>query len=116
MNRILVAIAATCALATMLYGLLVLLAIHPELIDSRYRAYKKLYRSIQIGMTRDEVLKKMGDQYPPNGARQTPVIMEDTTNSFGLFMNPEESKQPNCEGIFLKMEDGRVVSKRYSPD
>lgn len=29
---------------------------------------------------------------------------------------PEPSLEPNCEGIFLKLESGRVTSKVYSAD
>jgi hypothetical protein len=42
--------------------------------------------------------------------------MSDEPDSLGFFMNPESSREPNCEGIFLKLEAGRVVSKEYSPD
>lgn len=31
-------------------------------------------------------------------------------------MNPETSTEPNCEGIFLKFEDGRVTAKDDSAD
>jgi hypothetical protein len=94
----------------------VLVALHPELVDGRFRTYKAFYRDIQIGMTRDEVLAVLDQHYPASGARQRPKIMEDEPESLGFFMNPERSREPNCEGIFLRLEQGRVTKKDYSPD
>ncbi len=94
----------------------VFLAFHPELLDARFRTYKAFYRDSQVGMTRDEVLAALARRYPNPGPRQRPTILEDTTNSLGFFMNPETSREPNCEGIFLKLEGGRVKTKDYSPD
>jgi hypothetical protein len=94
----------------------VFLAFHPELVDGRFRTYKAFYGDIQIGMTRDEVFAALDRRYPKSGARQRPKVMDDTADSLGFFMNPETSREPNCEGIFLKLEKGRVKSKEYSPD
>lgn len=58
----------------------------------------------------------MDARYPKNGKRQRPRIMQDNPGSLGFFMNPETSREPNCEGIFLDFKDGRIVSKAYSPD
>jgi|SRR5882724_5758057 len=94
----------------------VFLAFHPELVDGRFRTYKAFYRDIQIGMTRDEVFAALDRRYPKSGARQRPKVMDDTVESLGFFLNPETSREPNCEGIFLKLEKGRVKKKDYSPD
>lgn len=88
----------------------------PELIDARIRTYKALYREIESGMTRDQVLAMVDKHYPAGGMRQRPKIMKDTFEELGFFMNPEHSREPNCEGIFLDLADGRVVGKRYSRD
>ncbi|MFT5109867.1 MAG: hypothetical protein ACI9UA_005519 [Pseudoalteromonas tetraodonis] len=42
--------------------------------------------------------------------------MDDTSERFGFFMNPEHSKDPNCEGIFLSLHKGTVAKKVYSAD
>jgi hypothetical protein len=94
----------------------VFLAFHPELVDKRFATYKAFYGDIQIGMTRDEVFSVLDRRYPQGGARKRPKVMDDTPFSLGFFMNPETSREPNCEGIFLKLENGRVKSKDYSPD
>jgi hypothetical protein len=94
----------------------VFLAFHPQFVDGRFRTYKAFYRDIQIGMTREQVFTILDRHYPKSGPRQHPKVMDDTTNSLGFFMNPETSREPNCEGIFLKLEGGRVKSKDYSPD
>jgi hypothetical protein len=104
------------ALVFLLPAAQVFLAFHPELVDGRYRTYKGFYRDIQIGMTRDEVFAVLDRRYPKAGARQRPKVMDDTPDSLGFFMNPETSREPNCEGIFLKLENGKVKSKDYSPD
>jgi hypothetical protein len=88
----------------------------PELVDARYRTYKGFYGDIQIGMSRDEVLELVRRRYPEGGRRQAPRLFKDTEGELGFFMNPEDSVEPNCEGIFLEMSAGKVASKDYSRD
>ena len=89
---------------------------NPWLVDSRFRTYRAFYRDIEVGMTRDQVLAVMGRRYPADGPRKRPKIMDDTSQSLGFFMNPETSREPNCEGIFLTLEGGRVTKIVYSAD
>ena len=91
-------------------------ALNPWLTDARFRAYRSFYREIELGMTKEDVLGIMAQHYPGDGARQRPTIMEDTDERLGFFMATEQSTEPNCEGIFLAMQDGKVSSKGYSPD
>jgi len=58
----------------------------------------------------------MGRYYPPDGKRGEPSVYEDSENCLGFFMDTEGDQQPNCEGIHLKMKDGKVVEKSYAPD
>jgi hypothetical protein len=92
------------------------LAFHPELVDGRFRTYKRFYRDIKTGMTREQVLAAMDRRYPAGGPRKPPKIMDDTPERFGFFMNPETSREPNCEGIFLTLEGGHVTKIIYSAD
>jgi hypothetical protein len=92
------------------------LAFHPEFSDGRFWTYKAFYRDIQTGMTRDEVFAALDRRYPKLGARQPPMVMGDQPMSLSFFMNPETSSEPNCEGIFLTLDKGRVTRKVYSPD
>jgi hypothetical protein len=94
----------------------VFIAVHPELVDGRFRTYKRFYSDIQVGMTREQVLAAMERRYPADGPRERPKIMDDTPTSLGFFMNPETSREPNCEGIFLTLEGGSVTEIGYSPD
>jgi len=94
----------------------VFLAFHPELVDGRFRTYKRFYRDIQMGMTREQVLATMEQCYPTNGSRKRPKILSDTPEGLSFFMNPETSREPNCEGIFLTLETGRVTKIVYSAD
>jgi Zn-dependent protease with chaperone function len=94
----------------------VFLAFHPWLVDSRFRTYRAFYQDIKVGMTREQVLATLENRYPANGPRKPPTVMNDTAEALGFFMNPETSREPNCEGIFLTLERGRVIKKVYSPD
>jgi hypothetical protein len=94
----------------------VLVAFKPELIDGRFRAYKRFYRDIQVGMTREQVFEVMEERYPTNGLRKRPLLIQDTPQGLGFFMNPETSSEPNCEGIFITLEAGRVSNLSYSAD
>jgi phosphoglycerol transferase MdoB-like AlkP superfamily enzyme len=91
-------------------------ALHPEVVDGRFRTYKAFYSDIKVGMTRDQVIAAMQARYPQSGKRQRPKIMDDEADRLGFFMNPEASREPNCEGIFLSLTNGSVASKTYSPD
>ncbi len=90
--------------------------LNPWLVDSRFRTYRAFYRDIEVGMTRDQVLAVMERRYPADGLRKRPKIMDDTSQRLGFFMNPETSREPNCEGIFLALEGGRVTKIVYSAD
>ena len=109
-------VAIILALVFLLPGWLALTFLFPELVDARFRTYKQFYDGIQTGMTREQVLALMETDYPTNGLRKRPQIMNDTSNQLGFFMNPETSREPNCEGILLTLEHGRVVKKDYSAD
>ncbi len=95
---------------------LVLIAVKPELVDARFRTYKRLYQDVQVGMTRTEVMELINHHYPTNGKRQRPSVYADTEDKLGFFMNPEHSTEPNCEGIILQMQNETVLKKRYSAD
>lgn len=97
-------------------AIFVFLLLHPELIDARFRTYKAFYRDIHEGMTRDEINSLLDQHYPKTGVRQRPTVMEDTSKRLGFFMNPETSREPNCEGIFLSIHDGHLTAKKYSED
>ncbi len=104
------------ALVFLLPAVYVFLGFHPELIDARFRTYKTLYRDIQIGMTRNEVLATVDRLYPKAGKRQRPKVFDDQPDQLGFFMNPETSTEPNCEGISVMFKNGRVTKKEYLPD
>lgn len=104
------------ALMTLAPAGLVVYAMHPEWMDARYRSYKGFYESIRLGMTREEVMALQTQFYPEGGPRQKPQIIIDEEKSLTFFMHPEHSAEPNCEGIFLVFDNGKVKSKTYSPD
>ena len=104
------------AIVTLTPAGLVVLAAFPEWVDARFRSYKAFYAEIQPGMTRDEVMALQARVYPDGGPRQKPRIAIEDDTSLTFFMHPEDSTEPNCEGIFLAFKDGKVTSKTYSPD
>ncbi|MGJ8644816.1 MAG: hypothetical protein ACSHX9_15515 [Luteolibacter sp.] len=104
------------SIAILIPSAFVLAALNPFLFDARFRAYQSLYRDIEIGMTRIEVIQLVDTHYPKEGRRMTPIVVDDTPTYLGFFMNPEGTREPNCEGIFLDLRDGKVISKSYSND
>lgn len=95
---------------------ILLLAIFPELVDSRYRAFRSLYRKIQPGMHQTEVTSLLGRYYPGNGPRTAPGISQ-RNQELHFHMNPEHRPEPNSELFTLVLQpDGRVASKSYSAD
>lgn len=105
-----------CVPPLFLPAAIILLALNPWLVDTRFRSYRAFYRSIDVGMTTEQVLREMEKIYPESGPRRRPEVFRHEEDAMGFFMNPEHSKEPNCEGIFLNLKDGRVVSKGYSRD
>jgi hypothetical protein len=95
---------------------LVFVAFYPEIVDARFRAYKGFYQDLHPGMTRAEVFAAMDKHYPAGGVRKRPKIVSDEKDSLSFFMDPENSREPNCEGIFLGLRDGRVKTLEYSRD
>jgi hypothetical protein len=95
-------------------GLMV--ALHPEWIDGRFRTYKAFYQEIQVGMDREDVLGLVDRHYPASGPRRRPKVVTDEPGRLGFFMDPERYREPNCEGIFLTLTNGRVAGKWYSAD
>ena len=97
-------------------GALLLLVHHPELIDARIGTYKALYADIEPGMNREDVLRLVDVHYPPTSSRQRPILFADEPDALGFFMNDEGRSGPDCEGILLDVDAGRVTRKRYSRD
>ena len=111
-------LATLCLIPAVLVFLLAFPEFQPEFSDARLRTYKAFYREIGEGMTRDEINSLLDRHYPMTGPRQRPKLWEDTSAQLCFFMSPEDapSHEPNCEGIFLSLHDGRVTKKYYSPD
>ena len=98
------------------YGTFLLLVFAPELHDSRIRTYKRFHSELRLGMTHAEILAAVEKHYPKNGRRQSPKMSIEGKDYVGFFMNPENSGEPNCEGIFVYLRDGRAERILYSPD
>lgn len=67
-------------------------------------------------MTRDEMMEAIAEIYPVEGKRKRPRFRVDEPTHIILFMDPERSSEPNCEGIFLTISNGRIVKKGYGMD
>lgn len=92
------------------------LALNSWIIDPRFRTYRSFYYEIEEGMTRQQVVEILIKHYPRDGVRDRPIVRSDDKDQLGFLMNPEDYREPNCEGIFLEMKDGVVVKKTYSND
>jgi hypothetical protein len=96
---------------------LVVMVSYPEWVDPRFRVYKDFFAAIEPGMSRAEVKALMEKHYPKGGARERPVLFHEDEGHLDFFMHPEAGRtEPNCEGIFLQLENDRVTRKSYSPD
>ena len=95
---------------------LALICFKPELVDGRYRTYKQLYRDIQVGMSRAEVMALVEKHYPEAGQRLRPTVVEISEERLSFNMNPEGPREPNCEGISVNLQQDKVVYKFYSRD
>ena len=93
-----------------------LIGFKPELVDDRFKTYKQLFGDIEVGMSRADAMTLVDRHYPSGGERLPPDVIEDSDKKLSFFMNPEDSTEPNCEGIFLKLENDAVVKKSYARD
>jgi len=88
----------------------------PEFNDARFRTYKRFYRDIEVGMTRADVEQLITKHYPHGGKRGTPITNHDSEDYLYYWMDPEGTREPNCEGISIQFQDGKIVKKDYIPD
>ena len=92
------------------------LALNQWIIDPRFRTYRSFFYEIEEGMTRQQIVEILIKHYPHDGERDRPIIISDEDNQMDFYMNPEDYREPNSEGIFLEMKDGVVMKKTYSND
>jgi len=86
-----------------------------QFIDfSPVKPFHRFYNSIHDGMTKKEVMAALHFEFPDKGPFPIPVLNEDT-NRLGFILDPTKQAY-NAEGVFLTLQDGRVVSKAYSAD
>jgi predicted membrane protein len=79
------------------------------------KPYKRFFAAVQVGMTEQEVLGLLHREFPEGGRLSVPVRRDFTSNQMAFFLDPNESAW-NAEAIFIQLNDGRVVSKKYSRD
>src|SRR5690554_4686437 len=82
--------------------------------DGRYRTFNTVYKEVEIGATRQEVESIIKQHYPAGGERLPPKVLESTSSTMSMFMNPEHSKEPNCELIEFNFTNGKVTNKQYT--
>jgi hypothetical protein len=78
------------------------------------KPFRRFYKAVQVGMTKNEVMLAMHSEFPDRGRFPVPVVHEDT-NRLGFILDPTRQAY-NAEGVFLDLQDGRVVRKIYSSD
>lgn len=79
------------------------------------KPYKRFFEGIKTGMTEQEILMLLHREFPEGGRFPVPVRRDFAKDQMGFFLDPTESAW-NAEGIFVRLSDGRVVSKQYSRD
>ena len=88
----------------------------PWLFDARFRTFRSFFQSIEPGMTKEDLERVLARHYPAGGPRLAPKFFSGSGGAWVYHMNPETSREPNCEGVVVWMVDGRVTRKVYSPD
>jgi hypothetical protein len=107
---------AMCAIIFCLPAVWLFLGFHQELIDARIRAYKAFYDHVRVGMTRNDLSALLDRDFPAGGPRQRPKIVEETADHVSFCMSPEGERDPNCEGITVRLQDGQTIGKEYVRD
>ena len=79
------------------------------------KPYKRFFVGIDNGMTETEVMAVLHREFPQGGHFPVPVLRSDDTNLLMFFLDPKQSAY-NAEGVFVTLQNGKVVAKVYSPD
>lgn len=88
-----------------------------HLFDHRYKAFHALFLRISPGMSRHELTQTVKEVYPKQGPRNPPRYWVNETNRIVLFMHAEGHPEPDCEAIFLQLDNGgNITTKGYSAD
>lgn len=90
-------------------------AILPFVDISPRKPYTRFYRSIQLGMSYNEVNDLLVKHFPENGPYNRPVGGYDGGARMDYILDPNDGWY-NAELIVLKMNDGQVCSKQYLHD
>lgn len=115
-NRVSRRLAILITLSCALMAAFLFLFLHEELIDSRVRAYKIFYRSVQVGMSREQVQSELDRCYPLAGTRKRPRVVYDDPATLTFHMDTEGKGEPDAEIISLGFELDHVVRKDYYQD
>jgi hypothetical protein len=94
----------------------VVLGVWPELVDARFRTFKRLHSALEVGMLRQEILDEVERRYPAEGPRRRPAVLFNADERWILRMDSEGAREPNCESILIDEADGRASRIRYSAD
>jgi uncharacterized membrane protein len=97
-------------------GAITVFVVLQHILDlSPVKPYKRFFAAIQPGMTETEVMTKLDQQFPTDGAHPVPVRHDFRTNEISFALDPKESAW-NAEAIVIHLDNGRVVSKEYWRD
>lgn len=97
-------------------GLITVFILFQHVLDlSPVKPYKRFFAAIQPGMTEVEVMSKLDQQFPADGAFPVPVRHDFRTNEISFALDPKESAW-NAEAIVIHLDNGRVVNMEYWRD
>lgn len=74
------------------------------------KPFKRFFDAIKPGMTEQEVLTLLHREFPQPGWLSPPVRRDQATNEMDFYLGQ------TAEGVFVRLDNGRVVDKQYSRD
>jgi hypothetical protein len=83
---------------------------------SPLKPFARFYAAVEPGMTEEEVLKALDDQFPATGRYPRPLVNRWVGPSHLAFILDPQDGRYDSEIVDLDLEAGRVVRKRYYPD
>ncbi len=98
----------------MALGYVAFLILLPFLSFMPVKPFRQFYWGIHRGMSQEEVRQELDRRFPPSGRFPRPV--EGVSDKLLSFQLDPNNGYYNAEIVFVKMVDGKVASKEYSPD
>ena len=79
------------------------------------KPYLRFYDAVEVGMDEERVMEQLWHQFPPGSRFPVPVVSRREPELLVFVLDPDDGRY-NAWVIWLTMNGGRVMEKKYSPD